>query len=197
MNAVDLLAWLMDDAFAGGGLEASNESQSLLANLAAVTDAQWRARVAGSTRTIEAIALHVGACKRMYANHAFEDGRLTWESAVVAPWKPGAAPREGAICWLREEHERLMRHVRALGDADLMARRRANWGEERETRWLLSILLQHDTYHAGEINHLRGLLAGEDRWRWQIDLGIDPEPGDLAGTVPPWRVNADALEILE
>ena len=44
-----------------------------------------------------------------------------------------------------------------------------------ETRWLLSTLLQHDTYHAGEINHLRSLLSGEDRWMWQIQLGIDPD----------------------
>ena len=180
----------MDDVFAGGGLEVSNESQSLLANLATVTDAQWRARVAGSSRTIEAIAIHVGACKRMYANHAFEDGRLTWDSADTSPWRPGSAPREDAIRWLREEHERLMRLVRALGDADLMVVRRANWGEERETRWLLSILLQHDAYHAGEINHLPGLLAGEDRWRWQIDVGIDPEPGGPAVTAPPPRDSA-------
>ena len=37
----------------------------------------------------------------------------------------------------------------------------------RETRWLLSRLLQHDSYHAGEVNHLRSLIDGDDRWRWQ------------------------------
>jgi hypothetical protein len=65
-------------------------------------------------------------------------------------------------------------HVRGLTDADLLLPRPANWGERRETRWLLSTLLQHDTYHAGEINRMRALLAGEDRWMWQIHAGIDP-----------------------
>ena len=29
----------------------------------------------------------------------------------------------------------------------------------------------HDAYHAGEINHLRSLLDGDDRWRF-VQLGF-------------------------
>ena len=29
---------------------------------------------------------------------------------------------------------------------------------------LLAIMIAHDFYHAGEINHLRALLQGTDRW---------------------------------
>jgi hypothetical protein len=53
-----------------------------------------------------------------------------------------------------------------LTDDDLSRPRLANWGEERPTRWLLSTLLQHDTYHAGEVNHIRALLAADDVWKW-------------------------------
>jgi hypothetical protein len=74
---------------------------------------------------------------------------------------------------LREIHAKLMKHVQALSDGELSRLRMANWGEEKETRWLLSTLLQHDVYHAGEINRMRSLLAGEDRWQWQIELGIE------------------------
>jgi hypothetical protein len=28
-------------------------------------------------------------------------------------------------------------------------------------------MITHDAYHAGEINHLRSLLGGDDRWRFQ------------------------------
>ena len=65
-----------------------------------------------------------------------------------------------------DSHEALRSHVAALSDADLDTPRKTNWGELRETRWLISVLLQHDTYHAGEINHVRSLLSGNDRWRW-------------------------------
>ena len=51
-----------------------------------------------------------------------------------------------------------MAHVRGLTDDDLLVARPANWGELRETCWLLSVLLEHDVYHAGEINRTR--LAG-------------------------------------
>ena len=75
--------------------------------------------------------------------------------------------------WLRQVHASLIAHVRSLPDDELQKLRLANWGEQKETRWLLSTLLQHDVYHAGEINRMRSLMAGEDRWQWQIDLAID------------------------
>jgi uncharacterized damage-inducible protein DinB len=174
MSAVALLQYLMNEAFEGTGIEESNESQSLMGNLATVDEAMWRARLPGMARTIESIALHVGSCKVMYADHAFGSRLLTWESPEVQPWPDGEAPRDETLDWLRETHRALMKNVVALSDGDLALPRYANWGELRETRWLLSMLLQHDTYHAGEINRIRSLLAGEDRWQWQISLGITP-----------------------
>jgi hypothetical protein len=174
MSEVGLLVYLMDEAFAGRGLEPSNESQSLLANLATVDAEMWRTREERSVRTIESIALHVGSCKVMYDNHAFGDRSLTWSDRTVQPWPEGEAPMDGTVAWLRASHGELMAHVRGLADADLKRLRYANWGQRRPTRWLLSMLLQHDVYHAGEINRIRSLLEGEDRWNWQIFEGIDP-----------------------
>jgi uncharacterized damage-inducible protein DinB len=176
MSAVALLQYLMDEAFGGVGIEESNESQSLMGNLASVDESMWRARPKGSVRTIESIALHVGNCKVMYADHAFGSRALTWESSEVQPWPDGEAPREETLAWLGETHRALMAHVATLSDDDLLVPRYANWGELRETRWLLSMLLQHDTYHAGEINRIRSVLAGEDRWAWQIFEGIPAPP---------------------
>jgi hypothetical protein len=129
--------------------------------------------LAGSVRTIAEIALHVGSSKVMYTDYAFGERSLTWESVEVEPWSPELAPMSETIEWLREVHGSLMRRVRSLDDADLARPRMANWGEEKETRWLLSTLLQHDVYHAGEINRTRSILSGEDRWQWQIEVGID------------------------
>jgi hypothetical protein len=81
-TAVAELVYLLDEAFAGAGIEESSEAQSLLANVATVRDEQWRAVPNGGVRTVESIAL-----------------------------------------------------------------------------------LQHVTYHAGEINPIRSLLAEDDRWR--------------------------------
>jgi uncharacterized damage-inducible protein DinB len=157
----------MDHAFEGG------EFHSLMGNLSAVEPEMWKARLPKSLRTIGEIALHVGSSKVMYTDYAFGSGSLTWESAEVAPWSPQNPPMAGVLDWLREVHATLMRHVRKLSDDELSRPRLANWGEEKETRWLLSTVLQHDVYHAGEINRMRSLLAGEDRWQWQIDLGIE------------------------
>lgn len=41
-----------------------------------------------------------------------------------------------------------------------------NWGEEKETRWIVMVMIQRDHYHAGEINHLRSLRQHSDRWEY-------------------------------
>jgi uncharacterized damage-inducible protein DinB len=166
MTAVELLPYLLDEAFSGEGIQETGESQSLLGNLRSVDDASWRTVPAGGTRTIESIALHVGTCKLMYDDYAFGPGTHQWDDADLQPWPTGEAPREKTIDWLSELHARLRSHVAALSDEDLDRPRKTNWGEMRETRWLVSTLMQHDTYHAGEINHVRSLLVGDDRWRW-------------------------------
>jgi uncharacterized damage-inducible protein DinB len=165
-RAIDEFTYLLDEAFHGTGIEETNESQSLIANLVTVDDAAWRAVPPTGTRTVESVVLHVGSCKLMYDEYAFGGGSLTWDDPNVLPWPDGEAPRADAMDWLTKAHNRLMAHVRTLTDEDLPRQRLTNWGERRETRWLLSTLLQHDTYHAGEINHIRALFAGDDAWKW-------------------------------
>ena len=165
-SGIEALLYLMDEAFRGPGIEESNESQALLPNLATVDAVAWRALPPGGARSIEAIALHVGSCKVMYDDNAFGSRSLFWDMPEVQPWPDGAAPMGESISWLEAAHERLVGHVAALADdAELDRSRRANWGEDRPTRWLISTLITHDAYHAGEINHLRSILGRDDRWR--------------------------------
>jgi hypothetical protein len=167
---VDLFLYLLDEAFRGPGIEESNESQALLPNLATVPEPAWRAVLPGADRTIENIVLHVGACKVMYDDFAFGAGTLFWTDREVEPWPSGAAPMTEAIEWLGQVHQRLVDHIAELTDDDLSVLRLTNWGERRETRWIASVMLQHDLYHAGEINHIRSLLSGDDRWQFEREM---------------------------
>src|SRR5688572_23262256 len=133
MTAIELLAWLMDEAFQGPGLEQSGESQSLIGNLRTVSPDAWRASGPGITRTIESIVLHVGACKVVYADHAFGARTATFASPEAAPWAPGTSPMDEVVAWVTNAHIALMQQVRRLHDGDLRQRRPANWGEMRET----------------------------------------------------------------
>jgi hypothetical protein len=154
--AVDTLLYLLDDGFEGG------RWHSLLGNLAGTTLDEWAWIAPGGDRSIGAIVHHVGVCKLMYGNHAFGDACLTWES--VEPPAATLADPLVALAWLSSAHAQLRASIDALDDADLLAPRRANWGEQCGTRWLIATMIQHDLYHAGEINHLRSLRAGDDRW---------------------------------
>jgi hypothetical protein len=74
---------------------------------------------------------------------------------------------ETVVEWLREGHLRLRKHVEELDDVELLAPRRPPEGEMRETRWIIANMIRHDGYHAGEINHIRALMQGTDRWAWE------------------------------
>jgi uncharacterized damage-inducible protein DinB len=167
MAVVNAYLDLLDEAFEGRGIEESNESQALLTNLAMVTEAEWRATVPGATRTIESMVLHVGACKIMYDDYAFGPGTKQWGTPEVEGWIDTDAPMREAIDWLRAAHRSLREHVAELTDDDLDRPRLTNWGEQRPARWIVAMMITHDAYHAGEINHMRSLLGTDDRWRWQ------------------------------
>ena len=166
MTTIDELVYLLEGAFSGAGSAETDESQALLVNISSVDEQMWRALPLGGARSVESIVLHVGACTIMYDEYAFGAGALTWDDRSWLPWSEGDAPMGATIEWLKEVHARFVEHVRELRDEDLATPRSTNWGQLRETRWLISTIAQHDVYHAGEVNHLRSILAVEDRWRW-------------------------------
>lgn len=158
--AVNQLLSLLDEAFDGEGWH------SLLANLRSVAPEDWRWTPPDGHRSIRDIVAHVGACKFMYENHAFGDATLRWDSPLVAGGdKLASIP--SATDWLREGQRRLRRSVATLDDGELPRPRRTNWGDRKETRWIIAVMIQHDTYHAGEINHLRALHQRTDRWAYE------------------------------
>jgi hypothetical protein len=156
--AVSELLYLLDTAFEGTW-------HSLLDNLQAVTPEDWPWVPPGGHRTIHDMIQHVGGCKIMYHDYAFGAGILTRDHPLV-DGKDVLDNPAAAIAWLREGQERLRHSVAGLDDADLPCPRMTNWGEQKETRWIITAMIQHDLYHAGEINHLRSLHRQTDRWAY-------------------------------
>jgi len=61
-----------------------------------------------------------------------------------------------------------MASIRALQeDGELDHPRLTNWGELLPTMIIIQIMIGHDYYHAGEINHLRSLLQVNDHWEYE------------------------------
>lgn len=66
---------------------------------------------------------------------------------------------------MTEGHRRWLASVRALpDDTELDREGLTNWGERLPTRVTVRIMIAHDLYHAGEINHLRALIQKTDSW---------------------------------
>ena len=156
-QALEQYLYLLDAAFAGP------DFHSVLTNLTNVTPEDWTWTPPGGARTIREIVRHLGRTKFVGYDQAFGAATLTWDT-VGGDEETRDIP--SAIAWLRMGHERLRSGVAALADdAELLRPRRTNWGELRETRWVLVVtMIQHDLYHAGEINHLRALHQGNDQW---------------------------------
>jgi uncharacterized damage-inducible protein DinB len=158
--AVSQLLYLLDEAFDG-----TTEWHSFLGNLRSVTPEDWLWVPPGGERSIRDIVGHVGGCKLMYHDYAFGGGTLTWDDPLVKG-DAALARSESAAAWLCEGQERLRSAIAALDDGELPRVRMTNWGELAETRWIIAVMIQHDLYHAGEINHLRSLRQQSDRWEY-------------------------------
>ena len=161
--AIDTLAWLIEEAFYG------DPSHSLLANLQDLREEDWTAMPGGSGRSIADILEHVGWSKWMYEDYAFGSASMRGDRPPLVP-EGGARsrPHEELLAWLKEGHQRWLASVRALNDdSELDRERLTNWGDRLPTRVIIRIMIAHDLYHAGEINHLRALLQSTDRWPYE------------------------------
>ena len=148
----------MNHAFEGG-------EHSLLDNLASVLDESWDLLPQGARRSIREIVKHVGLFKYMYANHAFRGATLGYSDPPATPPSERLASRHAATDWLREAHTYLVGAFGELADdSELDVPRKAHWGDYLPTYSLMVIMLEHDLYHAGEINRTRALLRNDDGW---------------------------------
>jgi hypothetical protein len=159
-TAIDTLAWLIEEAFEG------DPEHSLLANLRDLQEEDWTALPDGAGRSIADILEHVAWAKWMYEDYAFGTASMRGDIPPLVPPDGGRArPPEQLLEFLTEGHKRWLASVRALADDSELARERlTNWGERLPTSIIIRIMIAHDLYHAGEINHLRCLLQGTDRW---------------------------------
>ena len=103
--AVEELVYLMDEAFEG------SDQEDLVGNLDSVTS-EWAAVPPGGVRSVRQIVGHIGACKYMYDNYAFGDGRMTWDDPagdvgvsmedLQSRRLEPEPPMDAVIKWLRE-----------------------------------------------------------------------------------------------
>ena len=160
---IEMLAWLTELAFH------ADPHHSLLANLRRLRPEDWTALPTGGGRTIADILEHVGWAKWMYEDCAFGSASLRGDQPPLVPTGGARSrPSDELLSWLSEGHRRWLEAIRALpSDAELDRGRLTNWGERLPTRSIIQIMISHDLYHAGEINHLRALLQGNDRWPYE------------------------------
>jgi hypothetical protein len=155
---LDELVRLMDRAFAG------NE-YALLDNITTVREGSWDALPRGGKRSIREITRHVGLFKYMYANHGFRDAIMDYSDPPANPAPERLATPGTATEWLREAHAYLRGCIVELSsDSELETLRKAHWGDRVPTYHLIVTMLEHDLYHAGEINRSRALLQDDDAW---------------------------------
>ena len=158
--AIETLVWLIEDAFNG------DPDQSLIANLRDLGDEDWTALPSGANRSIAEILEHVGWSKWMYEDYAFGPASMRGDKPPLIPANQTTSrPRKELLAWLTEGHNRWLNSVRNLADdSELDRERLTNWGDKLPTRTIIRIMIAHDFFHAGEINHIRALLQGTDRW---------------------------------
>jgi uncharacterized damage-inducible protein DinB len=127
-----------------------------------VRPAEWSVEEFGKQPELSICDLtaHVGGAKVMYADRIFGDARLEWGDIKLP-----SRDIESMLRWLDEGHQALADGLAALrDDSELAEERPAPWRRPLSRERLLSIVVNHDLYHSGEINRQRALLRGATGW---------------------------------
>jgi hypothetical protein len=148
---------LLEESFEG------DAEHSLMANLRAVDASLWHQYPPGGGRTAAGIAWHAGAADFIYANHAFGDGSMRWGVGPLAD-RSATLPRAEMLDWVGGGYAAFRGGLSLLADAALGDERAVHYGGMLRTDRIVFMMVEHHAYHAGEVNHLRAMLTGTDRW---------------------------------
>jgi len=173
--AVEQLLYLLDEAYEG----IDKPWHSMLGNLASITEDDWLWTPTGGARTIRGITSHVGGAAYLYYDRVF--GGYSVFGEPITNWNVPAGdlgvgtedldsvhplenepPMAAVIAWVTERARAFRDAVAQLDDAALMGERTNHRGEMYPIRWFIGVMIQHYSYHAGEINHIRALHQGND-----------------------------------
>lgn len=167
-TGVAVLVRMADSAFEGQHWHAT------MRNVNSLNDDDWDWTPPGGERTIRELVSHIATCKLMFANQLFGDASLEWGDQNRESDRRVAESPEAARAWLAETHRVFRDGIAGLTDADLATTPDGYWGKPKELQWSIEVMIQHEVYHAGEINHIRALHHGNDEW------GTEPSAEDLA-----------------
>jgi len=133
-------------------------TQSLMQNISDVRPEDWDWVPPDGRRSIRAIFDHVSIAKHIYTEFLFSEARPSWDDVAAR------CPRdiEPLLAWAREGHAAFMRGMATLQDGDLVEMT-TKWHGARDTKAeVIAVMIQHDCYHAGEINHIRAVRQKHD-----------------------------------
>lgn len=177
--AIDMWAHRLEAAYRGDYFHA------LRKNIESVRPAEWDIRPAdwsaeefGSQPELSICDLvtHVAGAKFMYADRAFGDASLEWGDTRL----PTSRDMQSLLTWMDEGHRLLTEGLAALSDdLELKAQRQAPWRMPLRRDQLLEIVINHDLYHAGEVNRQRALIRGSTGWDRLVEIPTKIGPGDV------------------
>jgi hypothetical protein len=165
-TAVDFFTRALMAAYEG------DPAHSLRGDLRSVTGEQWQVRPANPSSGPDSIfgndpvlsvcdlVKHVGYAKFRYSYLAFGDLMANWEAPM-----PVSDDMETVLAWLGEGQRMFLSGMAGLGDdSDLEAERTFPSGRTATVERLVFVVINHDVYHAGEINRQVTLLRGANGW---------------------------------
>jgi uncharacterized damage-inducible protein DinB len=154
---VENLIALLNRSFDG------ENTQSLLANVHTVERDDWDWLAPGGERTIRDIFVHAAVAKHIYTDYLFGGANRIWDEVETEARSVGDPDDVGALVeWAQRGHAAFMRGMASLQDADL-AEMTTKWhGAADTTGEVIAVMIQHDCYHAGEINHIRAIHQERD-----------------------------------
>ena len=90
------------------------------------------------------------------------------------------------IHWLNLSHQLWQQSLRKIEDDELDQRRPVHWGDTMPLVEIVLLIVNHQIYHAGEINQLLSIYRHE-AWEEGEEVEENNIASDGHRVVPPWK----------
>lgn len=108
--------------------------------------------------TIIGIVQHIGVCKLIYASAAFRGLELRFRDCIERQESVGTS-WAGTLAFLEESHQYWLQSWPDLDTETLSNEHLVFRGTTKPAWKIIATVTQHDAYHAGQIELMRGALA--------------------------------------
>jgi hypothetical protein len=145
----------------------------------------------GGYRSMLGTLKHIAGWSAVYRSYAFDEQprhwqHTDWPRGLRDTIDPSQEYVDEVVGWLERSHTRWLENLGSIGDQEIDQPRPLHMGQKAPLPFIIAIISNHHSFHAGEMNQVLSIKRGE---AWEEDEEVEENNVSTVGhrVKPPWK----------